>query len=204
MAVTPNYSWPVPVNTDYVKDGAEAIKDLGDAIDSTVFGLPSGGLTLINTTTFTTSASVVVSDVFTSNYNNYLVVGNYTFSTGGTFIFARVSASGTPLTADYATVSQRIKSDGGTTTLQTSTIGMQMGSGSNYSNAGSFTLNVNNPFASERTFFTGLQSVRENDDLNYGFNFSGQTTNTTSYDGFALAPAAGTTSGTIRIYGLRD
>jgi len=43
MAVTPNYSWPVPVDTDYVKDGAEAIKDLGDAIDATVFSQAGSG-----------------------------------------------------------------------------------------------------------------------------------------------------------------
>ena len=190
------------------EDLASSVSDLSSyatTVDLDDYQLKSvAGLTLINTTTFTTSANVVVSNVFTSNYNNYLVVGNYTISSAGTFIFARVSASGTPLTANYATVSQRIRSDAGATILQTSTTGMQMGSGSNYSTAGSFTLNVNNPFASARTFFTGLQSVREEDTLNYGFNFSGQTTNTTSYDGFALAPAAGTTSGTIRIYGLRD
>ena len=40
MAVTPNYSWPVPVNTDYVKDGAEAIKDLGDAVDGSLAYMP--------------------------------------------------------------------------------------------------------------------------------------------------------------------
>jgi hypothetical protein len=47
--VTPNYSWPVPTSTDLVKDGATAIEALGDAIDATVFALPSAGLTLINT-----------------------------------------------------------------------------------------------------------------------------------------------------------
>ena len=40
MAVTPNYSWPVPVNTDLVKDGAEAIKDLGDAVDGSLAYMP--------------------------------------------------------------------------------------------------------------------------------------------------------------------
>ena len=67
MAVTPNYSWPVPVNTDYVKDGAEAIKDLGDAIDATVFGLPSGAvvqvLSSVNTSTFSTTNSATWTDV---------------------------------------------------------------------------------------------------------------------------------------------
>jgi len=76
MAVTPNYSWPVPVNTDYVKDGAEAIKDLGDAIDATVFGLPSGaGLTLIKTQTVGTAVtSVTVTGAFSATYDNYKIV----------------------------------------------------------------------------------------------------------------------------------
>jgi len=33
---TPNYGWPVPTSTDYVKDGATAIEALGDAIDTTL------------------------------------------------------------------------------------------------------------------------------------------------------------------------
>ena len=48
---TPNYGWPVPTSTDYVKDGATAIEALGDAIDATVFGLGSSALTLIKTQT---------------------------------------------------------------------------------------------------------------------------------------------------------
>lgn len=35
MATTPNYSWPTPDNTAYVKDGALAMRNLGNAIDST-------------------------------------------------------------------------------------------------------------------------------------------------------------------------
>lgn len=37
MALSPNYSWPEPDDTDLVKDGALAMRDLGDAIDSTVY-----------------------------------------------------------------------------------------------------------------------------------------------------------------------
>lgn len=36
MATSPNYGWVEPNDTDYVKDGAEAMRDLGDAIDTTV------------------------------------------------------------------------------------------------------------------------------------------------------------------------
>ena len=42
MAITPTYSWPLPDDTDLVKDGAEAIRDLGNAIDTTVDGLGIG------------------------------------------------------------------------------------------------------------------------------------------------------------------
>ncbi len=37
MALSPNYSWPEPDNSDFVKDGATDIRALGDAIDSTVY-----------------------------------------------------------------------------------------------------------------------------------------------------------------------
>ena len=36
MGTTTNYSWPTPVSSDYVTDGWDAIKDMGDAIDTTL------------------------------------------------------------------------------------------------------------------------------------------------------------------------
>jgi hypothetical protein len=36
MATSPNYSWPEPDNTDLVKNGALAIRTLGNAIDTTM------------------------------------------------------------------------------------------------------------------------------------------------------------------------
>jgi hypothetical protein len=35
MATSPNYGWTEPDNTAYVKDGALAMRTLGNAIDST-------------------------------------------------------------------------------------------------------------------------------------------------------------------------
>lgn len=55
MAVTPNYSWPTPDNTDLVRDGAEAIRDLGNAIDATVFAIPPSAVLQVATATFTTA-----------------------------------------------------------------------------------------------------------------------------------------------------
>jgi hypothetical protein len=39
LALSPNYNWPEPDNSDFVKDGATDIRALGDAIDSTVYAL---------------------------------------------------------------------------------------------------------------------------------------------------------------------
>ena len=39
MALSPNYSWPEPDNSDFVKDGATDIRALGDAIDATVYAI---------------------------------------------------------------------------------------------------------------------------------------------------------------------
>jgi hypothetical protein len=36
MAATPEYAWPTPDDSDLVRDGAAAIRALGDAIDSTM------------------------------------------------------------------------------------------------------------------------------------------------------------------------
>jgi hypothetical protein len=60
---TPNYGWPVPTSTDYVKDGATAIEALGDAIDATVFANTSAVIQVKNTvktTAFTTTSATFV------------------------------------------------------------------------------------------------------------------------------------------------
>jgi hypothetical protein len=74
---TPNFGWPVPTSTDYVKDGATAIEALGDAIDATVAGI-GGGMTLLATSPLT-GASVTVSSI-SQNYKHLLVLfkGVYT------------------------------------------------------------------------------------------------------------------------------
>jgi hypothetical protein len=48
MAVTPINNWPIPDDTDLVKDGAKAIRDLGNAIDTASVDF-AGGLVHIET-----------------------------------------------------------------------------------------------------------------------------------------------------------
>ena len=53
MPTTTNNGWPTPADTDLVKNGADAIRDLGNAIDTTlgVYSPATPGLVLISTTT---------------------------------------------------------------------------------------------------------------------------------------------------------
>jgi hypothetical protein len=39
MATSPNYGWTEPDDTSFVKNGALAMRTLGNAIDSTVFSV---------------------------------------------------------------------------------------------------------------------------------------------------------------------
>ena len=80
MGTTTNNGWPTPVATDLVKDGWEAIKDLGDAIDTTlgVYSPTSSGLVLLNTTSFSAVASQNIQSVFSSTYDNYKIILNLT------------------------------------------------------------------------------------------------------------------------------
>jgi hypothetical protein len=103
MGTTTNNGWPTPVATDLVKDGWEAIKDLGDAIDTTlgVYAPSTSGLTLLNTTSFSGVSSQTFNDVFSTTYDNYKII--YAAEAGSTVSNTiRLRVSGTDASgADY-------------------------------------------------------------------------------------------------------
>lgn len=102
MAVTPNYGWPIPVATDYVKDGYDAIADLGNAIDSTVAGIGGGGLVPIAYNTFTNVTTVTIDNVFNSTYDNYRFIVSATGSSNSNSLsFYFINSSGTNVTTSY-------------------------------------------------------------------------------------------------------
>jgi hypothetical protein len=94
---TTNNNWPTPVATDLVKDGWEAIKDLGDAIDTTlgVYAPSTPGLTLINTTSFSGVTSVSApASTFTSTYANYKILFDLTSTTTDASLSIRMRNAG--------------------------------------------------------------------------------------------------------------
>jgi hypothetical protein len=126
---TPNYGWPVPTSTDYVKDGATAIEALGDAIDATVFNLGSGPLEAriptsvavgsgsgsFNATTgnvtFSGATSISLNGVFNATFSRYVIIGTAGATTGGNLGRMRFRTSGTDnTTSNYNNAIGGVKS----------------------------------------------------------------------------------------------
>lgn len=205
---TPNYGWPVPTSTDYVKDGATAIEALGDAIDATVFGLPTGALTLINSTTFSAVASQSFNNVFSATYDNYVLVMKV-LTSANEQIRMRYRVNGADnSTSNYlyhmqfastsSTAYSAIASNGTTSNL----IASSDGTSSNHP----ITLTVFNPFLSENTAALGLQNGSAASGVGpiYGGMLHSQFTASTSFTGFSVFPGSGTITGKIRVYGVQN
>jgi hypothetical protein len=201
MAVTPNYSWPVPVATDLVKDGYAAIADLGDAIDATVYGL-NPGLVLIKTQTIGTAvSSVTVTGAFSATYDNYkIIVAGGSGSVTGDLLLSL----GGITTAYYAQL--QYNSYGATTPLAASTA-----NSSSWNYAGTFSTNgiamnldVAAPFLSKFKSFEGSYNILATAGGVSG-SINGIQASTTSATAFTLTTSTGTlTAGTIRVYGYKN
>jgi hypothetical protein len=119
MGTTTNYSWPIPEDTDLVKDGAEAIRDLGNAIDTSAadFG---GGLVHIKTQAVSGAVSHSFGSdadpIFTSEFDNYkILIYNASSATSDQAISFRLRAN----TTDYTSAgydSQTLTANGTTLT----------------------------------------------------------------------------------------
>jgi agmatine/peptidylarginine deiminase len=78
MATTTNYGFEIPDDTDLVKDGALAMRDLGQDVDTQLFTALGGdypGLRLIKTQTIGTSvSSVSITNAFSATYDSYKII----------------------------------------------------------------------------------------------------------------------------------
>jgi hypothetical protein len=188
---TPNYGWPVPTSTDYVKDGATAIEALGDAIDATVFGLGSSALTLTNSTTVTAQSNFTINNCFSSTYQNYLI--QYKFGATDQ-ITAQFTSGGTAASgANYSYSYIYFSSSGGPTRYSTTT-----GTSFILSYGGFGTINVSSPNLAEATYWNAITGTSEIT-LNGGIHSL-----TTAYDGIKFTALSGTMTGTVRVYGYKN
>lgn len=195
---TPNYGWPVPTSTDYVKDGATAIEALGDAIDATVFGLNSG-LVLVKTQTIgTTVSSVDVTDAFSATYDNYkiLINGGVASTTVALSFQLGATATGYNVQTLYGTYANTPTAAGATN--QTSVIRAGGATTSTINFSGEFL----NPFLTKETYFN--TTFIETSAGGVGYT-TGYQNSSTSFTSIKIIASGGTlTGGTVRVYGYKN
>lgn len=199
---TPNYGWPVPTSTDYVKDGATAIEALGDAIDATVFGLPASSLVLIKTQTIgTTVSSVNVTSAFSATYDAYKIIISGGISSANANLALQLGSTTTGYYAGY------VESNYSTATLagnsNNNAASFTLAGYASQNNAISFNAELQSPFLSKPTIFNAFTGpATSGAGSRYGAGFQSATT---SFTDFTLTPSSGTlTGGTIRVYGFKN
>ena len=188
---------------------SEGSSDLGSKLDA------AGGLVMVTPTTIANSggtatltdgavsfsgvSSVSLNGVFTSAYQNYVVVTSGIRSAAGA-VLARLRSSGTD-DSNTAYVTQYIQADSTTIAGARST--------QNYwevfrwdDNVSAATITLFQPKDATRTVFTS-ESIYAFSDA-YIRNFVGSFTNDTSFDGITFYVSSGTITGTIRVYGYRN
>jgi len=113
MGTTTNNSWPYPESSDYVADGATAIENLADAIDTSigdVADLYGGKLlaagTIGSDVSLSTSITTIDTISFTLSRNTFVGIGFYTgevdsFSNNPMYVYLEVTDSATS-TYQYA------------------------------------------------------------------------------------------------------
>jgi hypothetical protein len=165
---------------------------------ATVGPSSGSGLNLISTTTIgTTVASVTVSSVFSSTYDNYQIV--FAGTTISATARARIAINGsTGSTYEFAAIRYDIA--GGSSAVETGLAGTTwyVGLGNAGILSGGFTLYSPNKVST--TQITGQSYCN-----NYAWNVGGSDTNSASSTGFTMSLTAGTyTGGTIKVYGMAN
>jgi hypothetical protein len=200
MATTTNFGFEIPDDTDLVKDGALAMRTLGQDVDTQLFTALGGdypGLRLIKKQTIGSAvASVTVTDAFSATYDAYKIILSGGAGSAEQILNLKIGAAatgyyGSILYANYnsATPVAAVVSNGANFTY----IGNGSGSGL------SVNVDVNAPFLTKLTVVSnGMSRVSSF----YAGQFNGFLNNSTSYTDFTITPNTGTmTGGTIYVYG---
>jgi hypothetical protein len=205
MPNTTNYSFPTPADTDLVKNGADAIRDLGDAVDTamnTALGTKKAGMVLLNTTSFSAVASQSINDVFSTTYDSYRIVfPRIVPATGNPELNLRLRVSGTDSSTEYYYGGLAGSSSADTIFYRkgnnVTSLGLSL-LGSNYT-FGSV-VDIHYPNVAGRTIFN--YSISGDNGSSYmGGAGSGFHNVATAYTGFTIFPASSNITGTLSVYG---
>jgi hypothetical protein len=203
MATTTNYGWTTPDDTDLVRNGADAIRDLGTAIDTsmnTALGTKKAGLVLINTTSFTAVSSFSFpNDVFTSTYENYKMLIYFSASVNTALSWRGRIAGVDTSAANYN--EQRILASGTTLTGTRATSQTSSRFAIGDSNAGQCHVAVE-IFTPQAAFPTRISSHAGDNSNTIELELTNSFyTLTTSFDSLSVIASAGNITGKAALYG---
>ena len=192
--VTPIYNWPIPEDTDLVKDGAEAIRDLAGAIETTVDSSPTG-LVHIETQSFSAVASQSINDVFSTTYNNYRIFITAK-GTSALDIQFRLRVGGADASGASNYLWHRDASFGSSSLNSDNTNSFFVVSVIDTVAEFPTVIDLSNPFIAQTT---GVVAVGGRHSL--GQTIVGYHNQATSYTGFTFFPPSGTITGSVSVYG---
>jgi len=193
MATTSKMSIPYPASSDLVKDGATDMQALAEQVDA------KSGLVLLNTTTFTAVSSQSVSDVFSANYENYLIVFDTVLSTSIANLTLRLRVSGTDASAanyNYQSSNKTGGSNPASTSSSQTSINIAL---VNDTRPNPGVANIFAPFLARPTGFISTSTSTYS--TVYTRIVEGYHTLSTSYTGYTLIIDGGTVSGKVMTYG---
>jgi hypothetical protein len=204
MATTPTYSWPIPDDTDLVKDGAEAIRDLGNAIDTTVDGL-GVGLVHIKTTSFSAVSGQSFNEVFTADYQFYRIITEITsISTDLTLTFRfRVSnadnSQGVYTNNNLLVVNGVVSGSAATTNTSQTLGGLESTDPRIY-----YAIDIYNPFNVAKTLgFLERFTISQTAEQVYTKSAFGHN-DTVAFTGFSLLASTGNMTGKTSVFGYKE
>lgn len=226
MPTTTNFGWTTPADTDLVKDGALAIRTLGNGIDTSLvdlkggttgqflskasntdmdftWGTVSSGMTLIASGTASAGSSIIFNNVFTSTYRNYFVTWEGTSSTAAELSF-RLRASGSDnTTANYSFQFIQIINQQSFPDRVTGATRGALGTARPDLVAGQFTFY--RPQLASRTLVSSFYLDNGGSNITPDLRLWHNVFNAdTQFDGVTFYPGSGTFTGNIYIYGLAN
>jgi hypothetical protein len=165
----------------------------------------SAGLTLVNATTFTTSSAVIIDNVFTSTYQNYKMIINYTAASGTDAVITVVGrASGSDVTTAGTWFSQQESTVGSSYSTAAVSAGRVSIVNTGFAERVQQVLEIQSPQLAKITSYQTQYLSYNSGGQTYSYKHIGIYNATTQMDGFKLLPSTGTISGTIRIYGYKN
>jgi hypothetical protein len=166
----------------------------------------NGGLTLINTTSFSAVASQSINDVFSSTYKNYRIIMELDGTVGASNQFLmRLRNAGSDLTSTYnsemkfsayASASNSFNDNANATDRWI--LGLIPNAGDSRFTA---SIDLCNPFTSLSKTISGMSTGSKSGAYRGFAIFGGENSTLSSYSGFTIYPASGNMTGSVSVYG---